>query len=439
MKAAWLFAGLLLPLLFPMKEPAAQAPFFLELEEVSIPQLPGLQSFAAAQYNGRWILIGGRTDGLHMKQPFASFHPDYNNTQIVVVDVQKRNVQTASLLQLPDALAEQLQSSNMQFVQQGSWLYLVGGYGFSASQKKFVTHPRLTAVNLPALIEAIENKRSIKQCFITLEDERMAVTGGGLGLLQDEMFLVGGQRFTGRYNPHGPNHGPGFVQQYTNAIRRFRVHNNGSSLIITNYSESKDTAELHRRDYNLVPQYFGPGQPGFTAFAGVFQYTKDVPWLHPVEITPGGYKPQPQFQQKFNHYHSAHLPLYSKKDTAMHTLFFGGIAQFYLQNGKVLEDAEVPFVNTISRVTRLPNGRYHEEALPVQLPALLGAGAWMARNENLPVLWHDIIDWDALPRGKHLLGYIVGGIRSSAPNIFWPNTGKQSSASATVLAVYVTR
>ena len=215
MKAAWLLAGLLLPVFFPMKEPAAQAPFFLELEEVTIPQLPGLQSFAAAQYNGRWILIGGRTDGLHMKQPFASFHPDYNNTQIVVVDVQKRNVQTASLLQLPDALAEQLQSSNMQFVQQGSWLYLVGGYGFSASQKKFVTHPRLTAVNLPALIEAIENKHSIKQCFITLEDERMAVTGGGLGLLQDEMFLVGGQRFTGRYNPHGPNHGPGFVQQYT--------------------------------------------------------------------------------------------------------------------------------------------------------------------------------------------------------------------------------
>ena len=89
----------------------------------------------------------------------------------------------------------------------------------------------------------------------------MAVTGGYLGLLNDEFYLVGGQRFMGRYNPMGPDFGPGFIQEYTNAIRRFRIADDGTErYAITDYEETVDTAELHRRDYNLVPQIFPNGE-----------------------------------------------------------------------------------------------------------------------------------------------------------------------------------
>lgn len=51
----------------------------------------------------------------------------------------------------------------------------------------------------------------------------MAVTGGRLNQINNTYFLVGGQRFTGRYNPMGPEHGPGFTQEYTNQIKQFQL------------------------------------------------------------------------------------------------------------------------------------------------------------------------------------------------------------------------
>lgn len=426
-----LFVGLLLTV-----SVTAQEPFVLRLEEQAVAGLPGLQSFTAAQYAGKWILIGGRTDGLHMKQPFASFHPDYNNVHIVIVDIRSKQKVSLPLAALPVAVAEQLQSSNMEFVQSDSLLFLFGGYGYSASQKRFLTHPRVTVVSLPALLRSAAGQISPAEAIQSTEDDRMAVTGGGVGLLNGRFYLAGGQKFTGRYNPHGPDHGPGFVQEYTNAIRSFELQQQSGKWSVLNYQEWTDKNELHRRDYNLMPQYFSNGKAGFTMFSGVFRYDADLPWLHPVEFDEQGYRPRPEFEQKFSHYHSAHIPLYSKRQSQMHTVFFGGIARYFVQDGSVSEDKEVPFVTTISQVTRLADGTWKEQALKAQMPGYLGTSAWMAVNEQLPLLPGGVVNWDLLPAGEHLLGYIVGGIRSTAPNIFWPNTGKQSHASASVIAVY---
>jgi hypothetical protein len=56
------------------------------LQEITIPGMPGLQSFAWGEHNGEWLLIGGRTDGLHRRQPFAAFLAEDNNTSAYVVD-----------------------------------------------------------------------------------------------------------------------------------------------------------------------------------------------------------------------------------------------------------------------------------------------------------------------------------------------------------------
>ena len=47
--------------------------YSVALEPVAIDNLGGLQSFAHGEYDGQWLIVGGRLDGLHRRQPFASF------------------------------------------------------------------------------------------------------------------------------------------------------------------------------------------------------------------------------------------------------------------------------------------------------------------------------------------------------------------------------
>ncbi|MBK7342217.1 MAG: hypothetical protein IPJ06_03280 [Saprospiraceae bacterium] len=100
---------------------------------------------------------------------------------------------------------------------------------------------------------------------------------GYLGQIGDEYLLVGGQDFEGRYNPMGPDHGPGFSQEYTNAIQRFTLADDGLNISVSSWQITVDSLELHRRDYNLVPQIYPDGTCGWTAFSGVFRYDEDLP------------------------------------------------------------------------------------------------------------------------------------------------------------------
>lgn len=56
------------------------------LEPLTIPGLEAVQSYAYGQYDGKWLIIGGRTDGLHRRQPFASFSESGNNRTLLVID-----------------------------------------------------------------------------------------------------------------------------------------------------------------------------------------------------------------------------------------------------------------------------------------------------------------------------------------------------------------
>lgn len=411
----------------------------LVLQELTIPSMPGIQSYAWGQHNGEWLLIGGRTDGLHRRQPFAAFLAADNNTMAYVVNPTTEQVWSASLSALPSAMYEQLQCTNMEFEQRGDQLYIIGGYGFSPTANDHITHSKLTAVNVPATITAIKTSASLVPHFRQIDDGRLAVTGGYLGLLNDTFYLVGGQRFIGRYNPQGPDFGPGFVQEYTNAIRRFGIADDGSTLALVDFVETVDTVNLHRRDYNLVPQVFPDGTRGFTAFSGVFQYGVDLPWLNTVDITPEGYSVVPGFEQLLNQYHTAHLPAWSADQNSMSTVFFGGIGQYYFDgNGQLWNDENVPFVNTISRVRRTSDGGLSEVAIG-SMPALLGASAEFIIDAEVPQLDGGIIDLDALSGDTVRAGHIVGGITSSAANIFFVNTGTQSDASTRVFRVLLVR
>lgn len=409
------------------------------LKPRTIPGLAGIQSYARGTWEGNWIIIGGRLDGLHLRMPFAAFDEDGHNTQIFLVFPDENKVIKRSLSELPKPLQEQLSSTNMQFIQEGKYLYLTGGYGHSNIAGDHVTYSNLTAVDQEKLSQAMIGGTSLAPAFRQITDSYFAVTGGYLGRINDHFYLVGGQRFMGRYNPMGPNHGPGFVQEYTNAIRKFKITDDGQNLAISDKSTFTSAALLHRRDYNMVPQVMPDGTEGLTAFSGVFRTDADLPFLDCVNINEAGFSLQPDFQQLYNHYHCAHIPLYDSLDNVMHNVFFGGIAQYYESNGMLIKDDNVPFVRTIADVVRSADGKMKEVKLPSEMPGYLGSGAEFIPLSGVPRYQNEVLKFHQLQGDTVMVGYIFGGIASTARNIFFTNTGTESQASPTLYEVYLLR
>ncbi len=427
-------ATLLILLFIRLSSFSQTAPFNIYLEPLNITGTGGLQAYAVGQYNGKWLIVGGRLDGLHRRQPFAAFDVAGNNNQLIVIDPVSQQKWSSALSALSVSLQEQLSSTNMEFHQDGNYLYVLGGYGYTAATASRKTFDNLTAIDVPAAINAVITGTPLTPCFRQITDAQFAVAGGHLKKINSTYYLVGGNKFDGNYNPMGH---PTYTQVYTDAVRKFNLIDNGTTITITHLPAYTDSANLHRRDFNAVQQILPDGAEGITAFSGVFQHTVDLPFLNCVNIDSTAYVVNNTFQQYYNHYHCAVLPLYSATNNEMHSVFFGGIAQFYDSSGTLVQDNNVPFVKTIARVTRDAAGTMAEYKLPVEMPALLGAGAEFIPIEGVPHYNNDVLKLDDFLTDTTLAGYIYGGISSTAANIFFTNTGSQSSASSQLFKVYV--
>jgi len=402
-------------------------PYDIVLTPITVPNLPGLHSYAFAQHNGKWLIIGGRKDGVHARQPFNAFPNSNNNTDIYVVDITTQQSWSMSLNSLTNEIKEQLQSTNMNFFQDENTLYIIGGYAFSATANDHITFDKLTAVDVPNLINAIVSGTSITSYFKQTANDIFAITGGQLGKIGTDFYLVGGHRFDGRYNPMN---NPTFTQTYSNQIRKFTIDNSGTQLSFSNYTTITDPVHLRRRDYNLLPQVFPNGELGYTISSGVFQADADLPFLYPVDIKVSGYFPQTQFNQYLSNYHSGKACLYNLSDNKMHNLFFGGISQYNFVNNALVQDNTVPFVKTISRTTRNSEGTLTEYKFPIEMPNLKGAGAEFIPNHNLPHYTNEVVKLDEITQNEFIIGHLFGGIQSSIPNAFTTNQTNLTKANS---------
>jgi hypothetical protein len=431
-----LFVGLFLSSIQPSSGQNT-FPFRVELTPVSLTGLPGLHSYAFGQHDGKWLIIGGRKDGVHGLTPNTSFPASHNNTDIFVIDINAQQFWSASVNSLPTSISDQLQSTNMNFHQDGDTLYIIGGYSMAASTAQYITFPNLTTVTVSATIDAIINSTPLSPHFKQITHNNFAITGGQLGKIGNTFLLVGGHRFDGRYNHMG---NPSYTQTYSTEIRKFSVDNSGSTLSFSDYTTISDPVHLRRRDYNLLPQIFPDGSPGYTISSGVFQAGADLPFLYPVDITLNGHNPITSFNQYLSHYHSAKACLYDSVANAMHNLFFGGISQYSYQNGILIQDLQVPFVNTISLLTRDGNGFLQEHLLDTtQFSGLQGSSAEFIPNELLPTGHSEIIKLSEIQNDTILIGHIYGGIYSPTPNPFSNNQTATTYADTTIYAVRLIR
>lgn len=408
--------------------------YSLSLNAINIPNLPGVHSYAFGQNNGKWLIIGGRLDGIHPRQANSSFPSNMNNTNLFVIDPTMAQFWTAPLSSLPIGIQEQLQSTNMNFHQVGDTLYIIGGYAYSNTAQDHITFPNMSSIIVSSTIDAIVSNQSFTGYFQQITDQQLAITGGQLGYLNGTFYLVGGHRFDGRYNPMG---NPSYTQTYHTGYMTFTINNTNSNLSYTNFSQITDAVHLRRRDYNLVPQIYPDRSSGYMISSGVFQAVTDMPFLYPVDITTDGYFPQTSFNQYLSHYHSAKTAMYDSSNNRMHSIFFGGLSQYYYDNGSLIQDDNVPFVKTISLVTRAGDSTLSEYQLPIEMPGLKGASSEFIPNMTLERYDNEVLKLDKISGDSTLIGWIYGGIESSTLNPFVNNTISDSHADHNIYEVWI--
>lgn len=396
---------------------AQNAPYTVYLEKVNA-NLPGIHSCAIAQYQNYWLIIGGRTNGMHGLSSNDGFPIEYANNEIIVIDTVGWNYYSKSLNTLPDSVAASFRCTNMQFIQEDSLLYLAGGFGFDSTVYDYITFPTLTKFNIPNTIQSVINNTPIAPCFVQIKSDFFAACGGELQKQNNSYFLCFGHNFTGRYAKFTS---PLFVQVYSNSIKSFQIIKSGNNISFNSGTVLTDTLNYHRRDLN-VSEFILPDESScLMTFGGVFQYGHNFPYLNPVQINTSGALSAGilNYQQTYSHYTCANFGIHDSVSHSSTQIFLGGISlnDYDLNNHIPTEDTLVPFINKINELTMDGSGNISEKINDFQMPAFLGANAAFLMNRNLNAVYNDkIINAGSFSSNYILAGYMFGGIKAGGAN-----------------------
>jgi hypothetical protein len=442
---------------------AGNVPYKIQVREVDFgaTQMPLLHSYAAAEYDGKWVLLSGRTNGVHDLDQAGegSFPLATQNRDVWVIDPVAKQSWHRSLGDFTTGVNDpssglspfqiaSLSATNNQFTQVGDRLYVSGGYGLNPANE-FTTFDRLTAIDLPGMVDWVQAGSGQAVDHIRqVETSVASVTGGAMYEMGGRMHLVFGQDFEGPYSARADG-------TYTRQVRSFDIVDDGTTLAIANATQTPIISAYRRRDLNVVPRLkpdgMGGVEEGLVVLSGVFTSSFGV-WTVPVEIDASGNPTMASpalpetFKQGFNGYHSAKLGMYSEATGAMHEVLFGGISlQYYDEaSGQVMTDDGMPFVNDVTSVMIDANGVYSQHHLGF-FPEILdvqgkrwrfGANAEFFAGAGIPTFDNGVIDLDQLTE-ETSLGFIFGGIATNGPHT-QGNPDVTSTASYRVFEVVYT-
>lgn len=410
---------------------AADLPFSLELEEATQEDLPGLHSFALGKWEEWWVVIGGRINGLHGFFVATGFPEDKANAAVRLINPETGEHLQYEVEDLAVPFPDALKSTNPQYAQDGSILYITGGYGKNLANGSFQTFPTLTAVDLPLLVSKMLNQQNPSTAFRQIEYENFRVCGGEMEKMGDWFYLVGGHDFSGLYNQNGP---PQFNQAYTHEIRKFRITQNGGNLSVSDYTAHHDETNLHRRDFTLAPLIRPDGSEAICLYGGVFRPDEDLPFYHPVYIAEDAvFDIDESYEQVFSQYTCPVVPLFDSIDGSMYSVFFAGLSvHTWDTDDKTLKyDSRVPFIKDITTFRRKADGTSREFVMPQRFDELLGANMVFVPSEAAPQFNNEVFKLRSMT-GSTFVGYLYGGIKAEIPNI------TPSSASKRLFKVWIT-
>lgn len=420
--------------------PGSQLPFRVSIELANF-QLPtGFHSGAVGIFQNYWIFIAGRVNGMHGfgNDPFPA---DQQNTRVYVVNSTTGAVSSRSLLDRSSGLNQKqidaLSVTSPEMFQDGTTLYMTGGYGIDTATATFQTQPVLTAFNLPGIVEWVihpENtNNTILKNMTQIYDPLFQVTGGRMYKLGNTMQLVFGQTFTGVYTS-------GSNGTYSQQIRKFQLNSTNGQLTVSmqNPVPNNPNPNYRRRDMNIVPVLLNKNNTleyGLVAYSGVFTVPGGI-WTVPVIIDQDGNPSMADpslpttFKQGMNNYACATAGLYSRKNASMYNIFFGGLSYEFYSGGTFQVDAEVPFINQVTTIKIDRDRNFTQYLMDAQYPTILsttvnpgntmlfGAGSYFVPS-NISQYPNRVLNLDTI-RSATVIGYIVGGIQSTVGNTSVP-------------------
>jgi hypothetical protein len=457
--------------------PGVRPPLLIEASEdvrADFIGVPRLQSFAWAQWNGKWIFIAGRIGGYHgVGQGDVDFPRRTANPRIWVIEPPASGtarVYSLPVADLPSSLAavkDQWLSSNLLHFQDKDTLYLAGGYGENSSGA-LVTYPIVSSVNLPALVDGvIHGKDTFSKTIAWAESPLVQSAGGGLVKLDDGFFyLIGGHIFMGSYRSFeaaNEKNTPAASQTYLGEIRKLRVTSVHPGKLTVSLVQSFQDPEFSRRDLNVTLGILEDGKSLHAAvYGGVF--TKDqLNFSHPILIHAGSApKVDESFEQKMSAYSCATMLLYDPESSAMYTTFFGGISRWrwdpaarQLAQAPLLGDKSqnagyfdgMPWINEISTLVFKKKEWAEFAQHDHGLPGYVGANAAFLPAAGLKKIREDADVFDVRQfRGKRVLaGYLFGGIRAFPKEFPYTEDAREYTSGSVptkpndmILKVYVT-
>lgn len=411
--------------------PETSLPFTLQIDiDFLLPT--GIQSYASAIHEGKWLLLAGRVNGLHGFDNLGNnFPPNKQNREVFVVDPISKETWRRSLSDQSGLTQEEMDALSVtasQFFQKENTLYMVGGYGINGITGLMETKNSLTAIDIPKMMKWVKKgkpslKKAIKQAFHPL----LQVTGGALFQANDHSpwLLILGQNFQGLYRADSNG-------IYTRQVRPFWINEEDHHLSILGKPSKKQNQDYRRRDLNVVPVLINNKQ-AYVAFAGVFTISGGI-YTAPITIFSDGssYQKDPNdpttFRQAMNHYDCPSFGLYSVKHKEMFVVLPGGISFGYFENGSFTTDSEIPFINQITTIKIDKHNNYMQYLMNREYPyiesmgtnpgnqLLFGAEAEFFPKKDIKLFSNGVIQLDALPKEPTVIGYIVGGIMSTVPN-----------------------
>ena len=215
--------------------------------EYLYPTLEDMYGYAVGKYQDYYLIFGGSINSDVPEQ----YPRGFPNLEILLIDLQKSRASAYTSASLEGTLAEQMNATGLSYYQKDNILYLLGGYGFSESNDKFITFPYITAIDLQATVESLQRGENPVANFFQLCDERLAIFEGVFDYNGDEFFIINGKTAY-KLRPFAED--AEYIEQSLNGeAKSFRLSGQGINIELKDFQNWYDMQEFQ--------DYFGPLLP----------------------------------------------------------------------------------------------------------------------------------------------------------------------------------
>jgi hypothetical protein len=397
-----------------------------------------LHSAVHGEHAGDLLFFGGlKNMGLHGINGFnpdggiESFPLTHYNDDVIVFDPATGTMTTGTLTNLSDTIRTALLVSNASAYQDGSTLYLYGGFGPLLDNTDWTTRDTIVAIDLDAVRTAVLAASPIPPGAFTLTTNAQAqVAGAHIISMGDTFALIGGADFLYDYGLNGIFY-----------AERMQIFDTASSFLTASQTIN-DIVNLHRRDMNahpcVLPDGIGGTELGFAITGGVFNNI--FPYTNPITYRKGdpAVVDHAPYEQKMSIYESPSVSFYRASEDRNRFVMFSGISANHYDRD--LDTFTYDFLGPWSReITemRMEAGAFVGEYIMDDMEDPT-TNTSLILEAGIPVGVNGQVLLDLMPANEVLLGRIYGGLKSSAEGHSPPFGGTATSwASTTIHDVYL--